>query len=361
MVAERTTFLARREILWVTRPWQRSQETVSCFTASDLGRRRRAVPAGQSFSGASPATSTIQILINGVNVTPSFAGISRAGLFQFNLTIPAGLGTGDVALTASVGGVQTPSGVVISLQSAPTAPQLKTLSLPVFQLTGGQTTQGTITLTAPAPAGGAVISVAASPANLASVPATVTVLAGSVSATFTISTNAVTSNQQVGIGVAYNGLTASVALMLTPAAPATPVVTGVISTSLLSFQLSGGGSCGQTLTISADAGRTTYSAYVTEAAVLLDGVASNQSQNFTFNTLQSGAQYFICAAGSNYYALTLSSMSMSVTLAQTAGGGIATTGNLTGTFSLTGTPIASSGSAVTLSGSISGPYTAVVQ
>jgi uncharacterized protein (TIGR03437 family) len=46
----------------------------------------------------------------------SFAGISGAGLYQFNLIVPPGLGTGDVSLQASVGGVQTPTGVVISLQ-----------------------------------------------------------------------------------------------------------------------------------------------------------------------------------------------------------------------------------------------------
>jgi uncharacterized protein (TIGR03437 family) len=74
------------------------------------------VPAGQSFSGAAPTTNPVTIRINNVSVTPSFAGISGAGLYQFNLIIPSGLGTGDVSLQASVGGVQTPVGAVISLQ-----------------------------------------------------------------------------------------------------------------------------------------------------------------------------------------------------------------------------------------------------
>jgi uncharacterized protein (TIGR03437 family) len=56
------------------------------------------------------------VFINGTPVTPFFAGMTLAGLFQFNITIPPGLGTGDVPLTAQVGGVQTPTGVVISLQ-----------------------------------------------------------------------------------------------------------------------------------------------------------------------------------------------------------------------------------------------------
>jgi uncharacterized protein (TIGR03437 family) len=62
------------------------------------------------------ATSPIQIVINGTILTPAFAGITEAGLFQFNLTLPAGLGTGDVSLVATVGGVQTPAGVVIAIQ-----------------------------------------------------------------------------------------------------------------------------------------------------------------------------------------------------------------------------------------------------
>jgi uncharacterized protein (TIGR03437 family) len=56
------------------------------------------------------------VLINNVAVRPAFAGLSSAGLWQINLTIPAGLGTGDVPLQATAGGAQTPSGVVISLQ-----------------------------------------------------------------------------------------------------------------------------------------------------------------------------------------------------------------------------------------------------
>jgi uncharacterized protein (TIGR03437 family) len=74
------------------------------------------VPAGQAFSGAAPTTSPVTVRINNVSVTPSFTGLSGAGLYQFNLTIPPGLGTGDLSLQASVGGVQTPTGVVISLQ-----------------------------------------------------------------------------------------------------------------------------------------------------------------------------------------------------------------------------------------------------
>jgi uncharacterized protein (TIGR03437 family) len=74
------------------------------------------VPAGQVFSAAAPTTSPVTLRINNVSITPSFAGLSGAGLYQFNLTVPSGVGKGDVPLQAAVGGAQTPMGAVISVQ-----------------------------------------------------------------------------------------------------------------------------------------------------------------------------------------------------------------------------------------------------
>lgn len=74
------------------------------------------VQAGQPFSGQAPTTNTVQLTIGAQPVMPSFAGLSSAGLYQINLTIPANLGTGDEYLFATVGGIQTQYGVLISLQ-----------------------------------------------------------------------------------------------------------------------------------------------------------------------------------------------------------------------------------------------------
>jgi hypothetical protein len=84
-----------------------------------FGPTSPAVLAGQAFSVAAPTSNPVNLFIDNVSLTPSFAGLSSAGLFQINLTIPTGLGTGDVPLMATGGGVQTQSGVVISLVSAP--------------------------------------------------------------------------------------------------------------------------------------------------------------------------------------------------------------------------------------------------
>jgi len=85
--------------------------------AVGLGPTNPPVAPGQLYSSAAATVTPVNVLINNnVSVTPSFAGLSSAGLYQINLTIPANLGKGDLSLQASVGGQQTQAGVVISLQ-----------------------------------------------------------------------------------------------------------------------------------------------------------------------------------------------------------------------------------------------------
>ncbi len=81
-----------------------------------FGPTNPSVAPGAAFSGAAAATNVVSLRINNVSVSPSFAGLSTAGLYQINFTVPAALGTGDVMLVASVGGPSTQSNVVISLQ-----------------------------------------------------------------------------------------------------------------------------------------------------------------------------------------------------------------------------------------------------
>ena len=90
-------------------------DSVALF-GTGFGPTNPAVPAGQAFSGAAATTNPVTVRINNVSVPTAFAGLSGAGVYQINLTIPSGLGTGDVLLQASVGGVQTPAAVVISMQ-----------------------------------------------------------------------------------------------------------------------------------------------------------------------------------------------------------------------------------------------------
>jgi uncharacterized protein (TIGR03437 family) len=90
-------------------------DTVELFGVG-FGPTNPHVPAGATFAASAPTTNAVSLRINNVSVTPSFAGLSGAGLYQINFTVPAGAGTGDVALVATVGGSSTQPSVVISLQ-----------------------------------------------------------------------------------------------------------------------------------------------------------------------------------------------------------------------------------------------------
>lgn len=90
-------------------------DSVALF-GTGFGPTNPAVVPGQAFSGAAATANPVSVRINNTSVTTAFAGLSGAGVYQVNLTIPSGLGTGDVLLQASVGSVSTPAGVVISLQ-----------------------------------------------------------------------------------------------------------------------------------------------------------------------------------------------------------------------------------------------------
>jgi uncharacterized protein (TIGR03437 family) len=90
-------------------------DTIALY-AVGLGPTNPSVPSGMPFMSAAPTANPVSVLINGVSLTPSFAGLSGAGLYQINLTIPPGLGIGDLPLTSLVGGIKTQSGVVISSQ-----------------------------------------------------------------------------------------------------------------------------------------------------------------------------------------------------------------------------------------------------
>src|SRR3989442_1257710 len=114
---------------------------------------------------------------------------------------------------------------------------------------GGSLSTGTVTLSAPAPAGGAVVALSADPSNVATVPPSVTVAPGAASADFTVSTSLVTGSIAVTISALYGGASSSAVLTLTLASLSSlslnpPSVTGgaaSIGTVTLSAAASAGG------------------------------------------------------------------------------------------------------------------------
>jgi len=57
------------------------------------------------------------ITIGGVNATVSFAGLVAPGEFQFNVTVPPGLGNGDQSIVAAYGGLTTQVGTLITVHN----------------------------------------------------------------------------------------------------------------------------------------------------------------------------------------------------------------------------------------------------
>ena len=128
---------------------------------------------------------------------------------------------------------------------------LSSLTLNPSSVTGGATSQGTVTLSGAAPSGGAVIMLASSNGAVASVPPSVTVVEGAVSAGFTITTNAVPAATTVTIASAYNNSNASATLNVGAASP--PPLPTLNSLTLNPTSVKGGSPSTGTVTLSGPA------------------------------------------------------------------------------------------------------------
>jgi hypothetical protein len=99
---------------------------------------------------------------------------------------------------------------------------LISLTLSPSTVTGGATSTATVVLGAPAPPGGGFTSLASDNRLLATVPASVTVPEGSTTATFPVSTAAVTSVTLVPISASYGGVTRTASLTINPSTSTAP-------------------------------------------------------------------------------------------------------------------------------------------
>jgi uncharacterized protein (TIGR03437 family) len=74
------------------------------------------LPSAQLVTTPAVLANSVQVTIGGVPVQPPiYAGLVEAGLYQFNVTVPNVPG-GDAAVVAQIGGVQTQTGVSITIQ-----------------------------------------------------------------------------------------------------------------------------------------------------------------------------------------------------------------------------------------------------
>jgi uncharacterized protein (TIGR03437 family) len=84
--------------------------------ATGFGTTNPAIPDGQVVSSSRPITNTLTVSIGGVNLTPDFAGLVGAGLYQINVRIPPAAADGNLAIRATIQGVQTLNGLVVAVK-----------------------------------------------------------------------------------------------------------------------------------------------------------------------------------------------------------------------------------------------------
>src|SRR5712664_3508510 len=212
------------------------QTPVTLFTGTTLGVLK-STDGGVSWNAAGlTGVGVLSLVIDPLTPTTLYAGTSSSGVFKSSdggaSWSATGLtGIGDVlTLTidpltpttlyagTSTSGVykSTNSGVNWSPTGSITWPHnISSISVNPTSVVGGSPSTGTVSLSAAAPPGGAVIALGADPWNVATVPVSVTIPAGATSADFTVSTSPVTGAIEATIWGLYGGASASAVLTVT--------------------------------------------------------------------------------------------------------------------------------------------------
>ncbi len=271
-----------------------------------------------TYNGASVGSSILTVIPPSATLVSLAAnavigGVSTTGSVTLNGPAPAGgavltMGSNNAAagvpgtvtvaagqtvspsfsITTSAVAVNTPVMISASYNGGTAAtailtvtPGITAVNLTQTSVVGGISTTATVSFGAPAPAGGAVVTLGSSNGT-ASVPVSVTVAGGAtVSPSFTITTTAVTSNTPVTISGTYGNVTVGAILTVTP-----PVGLGVQSVSISpSSVLGGSGITGMntvTLTQAAPAGGVVVTLSSSDPSVTLPAtvtVVSGQTQS----------------------------------------------------------------------------------
>src|SRR5205807_1144689 len=166
-----------------------------------------------TLSGLAPAGGTQVSLSSSsalASIPPSVVVPAESTTATFTVNTSAVATSTVITISASYGGASKSASLTV------TPPTVASLTLNPTSVVGGvQSSTGTVTLSGPAPAGGAQVTLS-SGNGAANVPAIVTVPAGSSSATFTVNTSIVLVSTSATISASYNGTTqtASLAVLL---------------------------------------------------------------------------------------------------------------------------------------------------
>ena len=158
-------------------------------------------PTGGAVVTLSSANSAVASVPSSVTVG---AGATSTSFAVTTATVSS---TTLVAINGSYGGVTKTA--TLTVTPAPVLPTVSALTLNPGIANGGASSTGTVTLTGPAPSGGALVMLTSSNTSVATVPQTIVVTAGQLSASFIVTTKTVTSNKSAVISASYNSSTKS--------------------------------------------------------------------------------------------------------------------------------------------------------
>jgi len=194
---------------------------------------RHVISRGAYFSGGPIVNSSNALVVVGVNDVgaPSFVqGIDAAtGKLSWQVDLPAenggfvrpmsrprfsGVNRAYIGMDVN-DSVPDPYTYLYAIDTTPGV-TVASLTLNPTSVNAGTPSQGTVTLSGPAPPGGAVVKQLNSMIAVATVPRILTVLAGSNAATFTVTTKSVSANTKVTISASHAGVRKKATLTVTP-------------------------------------------------------------------------------------------------------------------------------------------------
>ncbi len=181
------------------------RRAAATLTLSNLNQSYDGTPKSATVTTTPAGLSGVTVTYNGSTTPPSNIG---------SYALVASLVNADYKATNATGTLIISSPAV-------------TVTLSTASVVGGTSVTATVTLTSPAPNGGAVVNLASNAPGAASVPATLSIMKSKTTKTFTVTTFGVTASTPVTISASYGGTTATAALTVNPPPPPTPSALGV--------------------------------------------------------------------------------------------------------------------------------------
>jgi uncharacterized protein (TIGR03437 family) len=89
-------------------------ETILIY-GTGFGPTNPPLPCAQLVTTPADLANSVQVTIGGVAAPVAYSGMVGSGLYQFNVTVP-NVPNGDAAVVAQIGGMQTQTGVLITIQ-----------------------------------------------------------------------------------------------------------------------------------------------------------------------------------------------------------------------------------------------------